>query len=299
MSKLFVTLRKAHQERNREPALDGKVTELLWGQQEVNGGGKTLHRTRGRAKKEAADISKAEDVQGHVGERLVAFHDTKTSAVEQYRKLYVEIVRAGLERQLRTLLISSALEKEGKTTTALNLAITIAASGGEQSTLLVETDFRRPKVQKLLGTHPECGFTDYLLGDVEYAQIFTQTHIPGLTVVHAGRRVENPVALVHSEKMGQFFQAVKSETQYNYIILDSTPVMLTSETTGLMQHVDAAVLVVHAKKTPREMVAQAMETLGTENILGCVLNGIDPSDFSYYRYYSSSDYSHTGGNTQD
>src|SRR5262249_44454765 len=98
----------------------------------------------------------------HLDERLVALHQTNTLATELYRKLYIEIVRAGSVRELRTLLISSALMEEGKTTTALNLALTIAASGGERGVVLVETDFRKPSVHKWLGTYSECGLADYL-----------------------------------------------------------------------------------------------------------------------------------------
>jgi non-specific protein-tyrosine kinase len=229
-------------------------------------------------------------VRPPLDEHLVAFHHVTSPATEQYRKLHVEIVRAGQIRELRTLLIASALAGEGKTTTALNLAITMAASGGEGPVLLVETDFRRPGVQQYLGTRVEAGLANYLLGEVDLSQLFVKTPIPGLTVVPMGRRVENPTALVTSQKMAQFFQAVAAPERYRYILLDSSPILLTSETKVLALHADAVILVVQAGKTPRDMVVKAIDVVGAENILGCVFNRMTAVDSDAYRYYYSAEY---------
>jgi non-specific protein-tyrosine kinase len=188
------------------------------------------------------------------------------------------------------LLITSALAGEGKTTTALNLAITMAASAGEGEVLLVETDFRRPEVQQCLGTRAEAGLADYLLEDVDISRLFITTPIPGLTVVPMGKRVENPTALVTSRKMEQFFQAVAVQERYRYILLDSSPVLLTSETKALALHADAVILVVHAGKTPREMIVKAIDIVGAESILGCVFNSITAFDSHAFRYYYSAEY---------
>jgi capsular exopolysaccharide synthesis family protein len=289
MSRFFSAFRKASQVDSGAPPRNGEMTDHRLGAPALAGDSRdTRRRTRRRTKKRRAG--------GGLDERLVACHGANPLAVEQYRKLYVDIVRAGRVRELRTLLIVSALENEGKTTTALNLAITMAASGGEE-VLLVETDFRQPRVRHMLGTHPECGLADYIRGGVEYAQIFSDTPIPGLTVVHAGKRLKNPTALLRAEKMGQFFQAVKSQMPYHHIVLDAPPLLLTSDPVAVMQHVDTALLVVQAKKTPRDMVAKAIDILGEEHLLGCVFNGITASDAYSYRYYYHSDYYHPNGNT--
>jgi protein-tyrosine kinase len=289
MNRLFSAIRKARQAGNRDAAPEQQVADPRAEALAVAGDHRDRRgRTNRRARKRRADSS--------IDERLVAFHSTNASAAEQYRKLSVEIARMGRVRELRTLLIVSALENEGKTLTALNLAITMAASGDEQ-VLLVETDFRKPRVHHLLGTRPACGLSDYLLGDIAYAQMVMQTPIPGLAVVYAGRRVKNPTALLSSEKMGQFLQHVKLQTPYRYVVLDATPILLTSEPMALMQYVDAALLVVRAKKTSRDVVLQAIEALGEEHILGCVLNGMTATDAYNYRYYYYSDYYHPNGNT--
>jgi capsular exopolysaccharide synthesis family protein len=233
---------------------------------------------------------KAAPAQKGLDQRLITAHHPISPIAEQYRKLYIEIVRAGRVRELRTLLLSSALPGEGKTFSALNLALTIAATGGRQNVLLVDADFRKPSLPQLLGTSPEYGLADYLLGNVASSQLLAQTQIPGLTVVYAGRAVENPTALFSPEKIGQFFQDIKYQDQYSYIIFDSSPVLLTAEPAALVQYVDATLLVVRAGCTPRNMVAQAINLLGRENILGCVFNGVTSTDSYYYNSYYSSYY---------
>ena len=298
MSKILLALRKARDEKNWGSPFNGRIAELLTCEPvDTNHSRRTLRRGSRKARREAANGHQTHQTLSGIDEHLVAFHNTTSPIAEQYRRLFIEIVRTGQVRKLRTLLISSALAEEGKTTTALNLAITMAASGVRE-VLLLETDFYRPTVHKLLGTCPEYGLTDYFLGDAEYVKLFTKTQIPGLTVVHAGKVVSNPTTLLNSERMGQFFQAVQAQQGYTYIILDSSPILLTSEPSALIQYVDTAILVVHTRKTPRDVVAQAIEVLGAENILGCVFNGITAADSCHYCYYYSSEYYHTNDNSQ-
>lgn len=240
----------------------------------------------GRAEKRQESVP-ATPQHGRIDERVVAFEQFDAVAAEQYRKLYIELVHAGRVRALRTLLITSALAAEGKSLSALNLAITGATTGEHHGVLLIDTDFRKPSIPTYLGLQPRWGLADYLQGNVAYGDIFSKTQIPGLTLVAAGRRVSNPTTLIASAKMRQFVQDIRSETHYGHIIFDSSPVLSTSEPKALIQYVDATLLVVHAGKTPRDMVVQAMRTLGEENILGCVLNGLSPADFRHYRYYYS------------
>jgi receptor protein-tyrosine kinase/non-specific protein-tyrosine kinase len=247
-------------------------------------------------KKRRTDSLKAIDAYRRINERVVALHQFNTVAAEQYRKLYIEIAQARRTREIQTLLMTSALPGEGKSISALNLAITSAAAGDQHEVLLIDTDLRKPSIHKYLGIRPKWGLGDYLLGDVEYAHIFVKTPIPGLTIIPAGRKVNNPPALFASTRMDQLFRDIRSQQQYSSVILDSSPVLLTSEPKGLLQYVDTAIFVVRAKKTPAEVVSQAIKLLGEENILGCVLNGVTSSDFSFYHHYYNSDYYRTDNN---
>jgi protein-tyrosine kinase len=271
--------------------LDRQTIELVLDKLELpDNGDQGVGRTKARKKKRRTEHLKAVDAYRRINERIVAFHKFDTVAAEQYRKLYIEIAQARRTRELQILLMTSALTGEGKTISALNLAITSAAAGDQHGVLLIDTDLRKPSIHKYLGIHPKCGLADYLQGDVEYSQIFFKTQIPGLTIIAAGRRVSNPTALLTSTRMEQLFRDVKAQKQYDSIILDSSPVLLTSEPKGLLQYVDTTILVVRAKKTPAEIVSQTIKILGKENILGCVLNGVTSTDFSSYPYYYSQDY---------
>ena len=292
MNKVSLALRKAHSEQRRNPVLNDKVTDLLLGEPAVAGGTPQAGRQITKIEKtKPAPNHIAPSLQGQIDEHLVAFYHSHAAAVEQYRKLYVEIIRAGQEHELRTILMSSALAGEGKTTTALNLAITMATSSDEGSILLVETDFCKPSVHKYLGMPAACGLADYLKGDVEYSRIFAPTEIPGLTVVHAGTQARNQNTLLNSKKMEQFFKDIKAQDEYRYIILDTSPLLLTSEPAALIHYVDAIILVVRAGKTPRDIVVQTIETIGPDHILGYVLNGTVSSDYCYSHYYTSDYYS--------
>jgi capsular exopolysaccharide synthesis family protein len=290
MAKIFRMLLPVRDERYRGAVMHEKMTELLLGDAmsphpDMNA---ASHNQKQRKQWVTDDRLAAKPIDAY----LVALHGANTAAAEQYRKLYSEIVRAGRVRRLRTLLVTSALAGEGKTLTAVNLALTIAASSNEQRALLVETDFRKPRIQKLLNTQPECGLTDYLLGDAESTQLIHATPIPGLAVVYAGHHINNLARLLNSEKIATFFHQIASQGHYSHIILDSSPLLLTSEPIALIPHVDAALFVVHARKTPREVVNQAIEILGQENIFGCVFNGMTSLDSYYSHHYYSSDYYH-------
>ena len=210
--------------------------------------------------------------QFQIDERLVAVHQVKSLAAEQYRKLYVSIIRAGQSRDLKTLMITSSVAEEGKTLTALNLAVTMTASG--DNILFVETDFHRPRVGRYLDLPSEAGLSDYLSDQSSLDRICQLSPLAGLVVVQAGQTCHNPVGLLSSQKMDQFLQQVKADKLYRYIVLDAPPILLSAETHAMADYVDASILVVRAEKTPQDQVSQAIETIGEQRLLGCVLNGI-------------------------
>src|SRR3989442_10192404 len=201
--------------------LDRQAIELVLDKLELlDKGDQGAGRVQARRKKRRTENLKAVDAYRRINERVVAFHKFDTVAAEQYRKLYIEIAQARRTRELQIMLITSALAREGKSISALNLAITSAAAGDQHGVLLVDTDLRKPSIHTYLGIHPKWGLADYLLGDVEYSPIFFKTQIPGLTMISAGRRVSNPTALLASTRMEQFVRDVKSQKQYSSIILD-------------------------------------------------------------------------------
>jgi len=308
MNRLFSALHKIHHTGKRTPTLnaelpkfvvdeqtltnlDSQTIELVLDKPELpDDGDQEVVRVKARRKKRRTENLKSIHEYRRIREHVVTFHQFDTVSAEQYRKLYTEISHGRRTHELQTLLITSALAGEGKSISALNLAITSAAAADQHGVLLIDTDFRKPSIHKYLGIYPKWGLADYLWGDAEYSQIFFKTQIPGLTIISAGRKRSNPLALLASTRMEQFVRDIKSQKQYSHIILDSSPVLLTSEPKSLLRHVDTTILIVRAKNTPAEVVSQAIKILGKENILGCVLNGITSDDFSSYPYYYSQDY---------
>jgi protein-tyrosine kinase len=263
--------------------LDRQTIKLMPEQVELpDNGNQEGKRAQARRNKRRTENLKALDVYRRIHEYVMASPSFDPVAVEQYRKLYIEIAQARRTRPLQTLLITSPLAGEGKSISALNIAVTCAEHEGAHGVLLIDTDLRKPSIHQYLGIQPKWGLTDYLLGDVECSHIFFETQIPGLTLIAAGRKASNPTALFASARMAQLFQDIKSQKPYSSIILDSSPVLLTSEPKGLLQYVDTAILVVRASRTSAEVVSQTIKLLGKENILGCVLNAVTSSDFSFY-----------------
>jgi len=315
MSKLLSALRKMQDTGKWPPTLvpevseqaldepgrtecDGQATEIVLDELTLpDNGSQERPRVQIRRGKRRTENLNACATNGPIHEHVVASHQFDPVAAEQYRKLYIEIAQVKRTSELQTLLITSALAGEGKSISALNLAITSTAHEDQHGILLIDTDLRKPSLHSYLGIRPECGLTDYLLGDVEYSRILCKTRIPELTIIAAGRRTGDPTALLASTRMEQFIRDIKSQKQYSYIILDSSPVLLTSEPKRLLQYVDTAILVVRAKKTPAAVVSQVIKILGEENILGCVLNAVTSSDLPFYHYSYNADYYHTNPNS--
>ena len=127
--------------------LDRQTIELVWDKVELpDGSDQGVSREKARRKKGRTEDRTVIDVYRQINERVVAFHKFDTVEAEQYRKLYIEIVHARRTRELQTLLLTSALAGEGKSISALNLAITSAAAGDQHGVLLVDTDLRKPSI---------------------------------------------------------------------------------------------------------------------------------------------------------
>jgi protein-tyrosine kinase len=203
---------------------------------------------------------------------------------EQFRMLKTRVLHTHNGNPPRTLLITSVLPFEGKSTVATNLAVSLA-QGIREHVLLVDCDFRNPHIHKLFGLSPQKGLADYLSGNVDLSEILLKTDTPKLTVVPVGKKPSSPLDLLASEKMKHLIRELKARYNDRYIVFDSTPVQLTSEPMVLLSQVDGIVLVVKAGKTNREMVQRAMQDMERKRLLGIVLNGIEKSLSTKEYYY--------------
>jgi exopolysaccharide/PEP-CTERM locus tyrosine autokinase len=224
------------------------------------------------------------------GDGLVVCTQPDSITAEQFRKLRTRILSFDLDDPLRTIMITSATEGEGKTMIAANLAAAISFELNYNA-LLVDTDLRNPSVSEMFGFRHTRGLSDYLIGQENIANFFIKTGIDKLTIIPGGSGKDNPVELLGSMKMENLVNELKSRYRDRYIIFDSSPLLATTEPSVLTKMVDGIVLVVRAGVTARETVQQAISHLDSEKILGVVLNDLEfKSSGLNARYFGSTSY---------
>ena len=221
---------------------------------------------------------------------LFPIQDPHSMAAEQYRILRARILSFGKLKNMRTILVTSCLPEEGKSTVSSNLAICIA-NGINEHALLIDCDLRRPTIHSIFGLNRNAGLSNYLNDDISLPQTLNKTEVKKLTIIPAGTPPGNPSELLSSQKMKDLIEEVKTRYDNRYIIFDSTPVHQTPDPTFLAQHIDGIILVVKAGKTNREIIIKTVESIGREKILGVVFNMAQEPIKSYYHnndyYYST------------
>ena len=205
---------------------------------------------------------------------------------EAYRKLRTSIFLSRPGDPPRTLLFTSGTNGEGKTMTVANTAIMLAQM--DLKILVVDADLRRPACHKALRVRGGPGLTDFLAGQEELRNVVRPTTTPNLFVLNCGSTAPNPTELVGSKRMRHTLAALKD--CYDFVLIDSPPVLPVSDAVILSSMAEAMILVVRAHETPKHLVSTAIAQLGANQakILGVVLNradvrGVDYQD--YYQYY--------------
>jgi protein-tyrosine kinase len=223
-----------------------------------------------------------------VNKHIVFIANPHSVAAEQYRKLRARVFRVTVKDNLNTLMIASADSGEGKTITAINLAVAIAQEL-DRTVLLVDGDLRNPSVHKYLGIEVRHGLSDYLMNKATIPDILVKTGIGRLVLLPAGSAVENPAELLASERMKGLVREMKHRYPDRYLIFDSSPVLLAADALSLGNYMDGIVFVVQADRTSPKVATSALALLKGYNILGSVFNNV-PSYLGlrqypyYYRY---------------
>ena len=205
---------------------------------------------------------------------------------EAFRKLKTQIfLHSG--NPLRSILVTSAAPREGKTLVAVNLAVAISKEI-HTNVILVDGDLRRPSI-RLEKSQSGKGLSNYLSNGVPLSEILVNSEIEKLRIIQAGPATRKSSELIRSKKMGELLQSLKESGENTYIVIDSPPLIATADPTLLSKMVDGVILVVRAGYTSRESVQNAMKSIDRQKIIGVVFNQIDtkPSAYfsEYYRYY--------------
>lgn len=225
---------------------------------------------------------------------IIDYYSAESPVATELRRLLHNIRRVQRERELKTLLLTSATTGEGKSTISALLAVTASRRG--MKTLLIDCDLRRPTVHRLFAVDRQHGMVEILSEGAPPKSVIKKTALENLDLITAGQAVPQPTELFDSRAIGSFINELKF--YYDLILVDTPPVIPVSDPMLLSQELDGSILVVKAGATSREVVGRAasiMQSNGTK-LLGVVLNNVMNTlpyyyDYTHYHY----DYSPTPG----
>jgi capsular exopolysaccharide synthesis family protein len=213
--------------------------------------------------------------------RIVTLTDPRSPGADRFRYLGMRLRELRETAKLRTLVVTSPLPRDGKTTIALNLATTLATIGNH-SVLLIEADLHCPTVAKNLGIEPRPGLAECLEQGLDPVTALQRVEPLGWHLLHAGTPISNPTELLQSELVPRIVQTLSS--RFDWVVIDAPPVAPLTDAVSLSRHADATLLVVRAGRTPRESVEEALAAIGRENVAGIVFNADDQLNHHYSKY---------------
>ncbi|HEX8709563.1 MAG TPA: polysaccharide biosynthesis tyrosine autokinase [Pyrinomonadaceae bacterium] len=234
------------------------------------------------------------NAQGQGNSELLLNADARSPLAEAYRQLRTSVLLSTAGHAPKTLLVTSSVPSEGKTTTAVNLAISLAQTGA--SVLVIDADMRRPRLHSIFEVDKRNGLSTILSSEITDAEVFSmieQHEASGLHLLTSGSIPPNPAELIGSEQMRRLIATL--ETTFTHIVIDSPPIASFTDGVLLGSIVDGVLLVVHGGKSTRNVVKRSRQLLldvGAK-ILGVVLNNVELHSHDYYyyqRYYQQSYY---------
>ena len=222
------------------------------------------------------------------GVELTMLHEPRQPAAESYRALRTSIILSSDDGPPKCLLVTSTVPEEGKTATAVNLALGMAQSG--YSTLLVDADLRKPRINSIFGLSNDEGLSTVLQGGSLPAPV--SVGIPKLFVLVSGPPPPNPSELLGSKGMDALLAQLRE--QYDVIVVDSPPFLTVADSLVLARKTDALVLVTRAERSTYDAIARGIKALADISVrpLGVVLNGYDDKRggaYYYHQYYYQAD----------
>ncbi len=228
-------------------------------------------------------MSASASLEGHLATLL----DPSSFAAEQYRVLRHQIEQLQRSQGLAVVAVSSPAVGEGKTTTAINLAGTLAQAPGAR-VLLVDADLRRPAVGGRLGLGGAGGgpgLAGAMLEPAYELTVVVRHRSPfNLSVLPAGRCPETPDELLGSARLGELM--AEAREAYDFVVIDTPPLLLVPDCRSLGKWADGFLIVVSAHKTPRKLLEEALRIMEPEKVIGIVFNHDDRPLSGYYKQYS-------------
>lgn len=216
---------------------------------------------------------------------LITVTQPKSPIAEQYRTIRTNIEFMAVDKEIKVILITSATQSEGKSTTSSNLAVAYAQQG--KKVLIIDTDMRRPTVHYTFKVANGLGLSSLLTRQAELEKAVLPTKVDNLSILTAGPIPPNPAELLSSRSMENLMLQLRES--YDVIILDAPPLLQVADSRITSKLTDGVVLVVGCTTSDRQRVLKAKEQLelAEAKILGVVLNRRELTDDSAYQYYYS------------
>lgn len=220
---------------------------------------------------------------------LIVQNKPKSHISEAYKTLRTNIQFSSCDKELKTVLVTSASSSEGKTTIAANLAFTMAQS--DKKVILIDCDLRKPAVHKKFEISNQVGLTNLIIEDLKVEDVMVE-YKENLYIIPSGTIPPNPSEMLDSQKMRNFLRILKECV--DCIIIDTPPVMAVTDAQVLSTMVDGVLLVVVPKKTSKEVLVKTKESLLNvkANIVGVILNKVERKSSKEYEYYYHSNEKH-------
>lgn len=217
--------------------------------------------------------------------RVAMVLDPRSPAADRYRFLRMKLREVKDAVQLRSIVITSAIPQDGKSTTALNLA-TVLSEKGKRNVLLIEADLYHPTLASRLGLKTMPGLAECLEEDLNPIDSLRRIEPLGFYLLPAGTTTTNPTELLQQESLPRLLQTLVP--LFDWVLIDTPPVAPLTDAILMSRQVDASMLVVRAGHTPERAVEEAVNLLGQGHVLGIIFNcaeGLDRLYSEYYGYY--------------
>jgi capsular exopolysaccharide synthesis family protein len=239
------------------------------------------HMSNGEKKSAALTLKES----AHLNNGLLATLDSRSSAAEAYRALRTSVLLSSVDRPPKLLLVTSGQPGEGKTTTAINTAISLAQLGG--SVLIIDCDMRKPSVHKALCIEASRGLSTYLSLNAKLIDVMQKLPIPNLWVLPCGPIPPNPAEMISSARMRELLRALAEN--FDHVVIDSPPLLKVTDSVILSTLVDGVILIVHGGKSTGDVLRRTRQelSLAGAKIFGVVLNNVDAPQGEYYEYYGN------------
>lgn len=225
---------------------------------------------------------------------ILTYYDSESTIATEFRRIYSNIKTHNSSQNPKTLLITSSVLGEGKSTIATLLAITVAQRYNKK-VLVVDADLRRATIHRFFALSRIQGLAEVLEGEIQLKESIKSTDLDNLKVITGGKRVDRPSELLEASKLRQLLDELK--IYYDLLIVDCPPIIPVSDALILGQELEGVLLVLKAGATQREVAKRACELLSAANlnVVGIIMNNMKESlpyyyDYKYYGYeYGSAD----------